>query len=202
MNNRSSAILTVGLLLSVAVYLSGYVLLEGQFVRHMLAHIIIMGPVACLCALALLRLGRQLALSRIFPYLWWATSIQILMFLVLHAPFVHINLHSLPVLSLTMAVMLGISTWYWCAVFYAGTARLWQAILTLLLTGKVFCMLAILIVFSPRALYSGFHHLVPVHEQQLAGLLMMVACPLSYVLTAVVLSARWLNQLERGVQTE
>ena len=83
-----------------------------------------------------------------------------------------------------------IATLFWtCVVQARGNAR-WQAILGLVITGKLSCLLAALFIFSPRFLYAGDHHAAAVWigDQQLAGLLMITACPLSYLTAGLVLA--------------
>jgi len=74
-----------------------------------------------------------------------------------------------------------------------------DAVAALLITGKLFCLMAALLIFAPRALYAGAEaggasH-VKVSDQQLAGLIMAVICPLAYVGSAVVVTTRWLLAL-------
>jgi putative membrane protein len=59
-------------------------------------------------------------------------------------------------------------------------------VLALLLTGKLTCLLAVLLVFAPRALYPH----AALADQQFAGLLMLAACPLSYLGAALVITLR------------
>ncbi len=97
--------------------------------------------------------------------------------------------------SLLLAALL-----FWYSVIFAE-AR-WYSLLALLTTGKLFCLLGALLTFAPRPIYPQLRELYaqaghfPVEtalsDQQLAGLLMLVACPLIYVLASVVLAARWL----------
>ena len=53
-------------------------------------------------------------------------------------------------------------------------------------------MLGALLVFAPRPIYSSGHHGFDLADQQLAGLLMLAACPLSYVLAAIVIAVETL----------
>ena len=74
----------------------------------------------------------------------------------------------------------------------------WQAIFLLLLTGKLSCLLGALLIFAPRLLYAADIHapsfdIGTLDDQQLAGLLMITACPLSYVVAGVVLAARMIG---------
>jgi putative membrane protein len=93
--------------------------------------------------------------------------------------------------------------WFWHCILFVGREPRWRSLLALLITGKLFCLLGVLLTFAPRPLYPrladsylhGGHVLneaTLLSDQQLAGLLMLVACPLTYVLASVVLAARWL----------
>jgi putative membrane protein len=96
-----------------------------------------------------------------------------------------------------------LSLWFWLAIFARRGSTRWQALLVLLVTGKLFCMLGVLLVFSPRLLYAGIsgggyahlHAQPALADQQLAGLLMIAACPLTYVLAAIIIAARWLGDI-------
>ena len=68
----------------------------------------------------------------------------------------------------------------------------WQAILALLVTGKLACLLGALLVFAPRPIYAGPHHGFDLADQQMAGLLMLAACPMSYVLAGIVIAVETL----------
>lgn len=69
--------------------------------------------------------------------------------------------------------------------------------MALLLTGKLACLLGALLIFAPRELYR-LHGLPSLEDQQLAGLLMITACPLSYVVAGVAMAAQAIGDLERG----
>ena len=99
-------------------------------------------------------------------------------------------LHSLMQLSLFAAAI-----WFWSALLGLRGGARWRGLLALLLTAKIFCLLGVLLVFAPRLLYPeamfSAHaggHLVSASlaDQQLAGLLMLVVCPASYLTAAVV----------------
>jgi putative membrane protein len=56
----------------------------------------------------------------------------------------------------------------------------------------------VLLTFSPRALYVASSHAGHrLDDQQLAGLLMITACPLSYLVAAVVIVARFVTNPSR-----
>jgi putative membrane protein len=101
------------------------------------------------------------------------------------------------------ALLLTTATWFWLSALSQRGASRWRALLALLLTGKLFCLLAALLVFAPRLLYPEAPHVhhsavqgTPLADQQLAGLLMISACPLTYVLEAIIITAIWLKELE------
>src|SRR5690606_13880969 len=86
-----------------------------------------------------------------------------------------------------------------------GNAR-WRSLLSLLLTSKLFCLLGVLLVFSPRLLYPDVLHAghgarlqAPLAAQQLAGLLMLGVCPPSYLTAGVVIAARWIFEIETSL---
>ena len=48
---------------------------------------------------------------------------------------------------------------FWTLLLSLPDARRWHAVAALLLTGKLVCLLAALLVFAPRALYgAAMHH--------------------------------------------
>lgn len=165
----------------------------GHLAAQMLAHILLMNAVAPLLALA-----AHGAVPRNWPSLLVpATMVQVVALWAWHAP---------PVLEAAMqsgllhvgmqASLLLAACWFWWAIFSHREAR-WRAILALLVTGKLFCLLGVLLVFAPRALYAGLGvHAAALPDQQLAGLLMLIACPATYIVAGVVVAARWLGHIE------
>lgn len=169
----------------------------GHLAAQMLVHILLMNAVAPLLALAV---------PRMLPAMRWtwttllvpATVVQVLALWAWHAP---------PVLDAAMrsdllhagmqGSLLVAAYWFWSAVLSGREAR-WRAILALLVTGKLFCLLGVLLVFAPRVLYSAQGGVMPqaLADQQLAGLLMLVACPVAYLVAGVVLAARWLGRID------
>jgi putative membrane protein len=105
-----------------------------------------------------------------------------------------------PALHLIMqASLFGAALWFWRAILSGRSHGRWQAILALLFTAKLSCLPGVLLVFAPRALYAapgtaGLEtHLLA--DQQLAGLLMLAACPLTYLVAGVLIASRWLRDL-------
>lgn len=176
----------------------------GPLAGHMALHILLMNFIAPLAALAVhswLRAG----LSRPFPWaISLATTTQLALLWGWHAPgILEPALHA-PIGHAAMQLTLFLAAvWFWSAVLRAQPARTWNALFALLITGKLFCLLGVLLVFAPRSLYPALAamHAVgspadPLSDQQLAGLLMIVACPLTYVAAGVAIVARWIRILD------
>lgn len=201
-----------------AVLLAGAVVVAfielGPLSAHMAAHIASMNVAAPLWAV-LLR-GRVPARWRnASAGLWLATMAQMALVWAAHAPAVHHAAQSwLPaLLALHAALFLAALAFWMCIVTAVSTAR-WHAVLALLACGKLACLLGVLLIFAPRLLLSSpgviytMHHFGIDHgpadhaaalaDQHLAGLLMVAACPLSYVLAAIVLVAQTMAGLERS----
>jgi putative membrane protein len=109
-----------------------------------------------------------------------------------HVPSVHAAITSSRVAQAGMLAMLFFAALaFWGTVLSNVGRSIWQSILALLFTGKLACLLGALLIFAPRVLYSAHAsgH-ASIDDQQLAGLLMIAACPLSYVLAGVILTAQ------------
>jgi putative membrane protein len=169
--------------------------------RHMAGHILLMnllGPVLALCLLEHARSDQTRGL--LLP-----TAVQLTALWLWHMPAALAWAHGSAAADLLMKVTLfAAALWFWLAVFRQSGAARWRAILVLLITGKLFCMLGALLIFAPRLLYSRpFMHDMAAHlpaaleDQHLAGLLVITACPASYVLAGIVIAARWLGEIER-----
>jgi putative membrane protein len=182
---------------ATAVAVSGlFVLLAydlGPRATSMATHIAVMSMLAPVAAaLSASRLPRWMSKSEV---LWLSAAVQLLLLWAWHAPAIERmasarhSVHAGAHLSLLLSSLM-----FWGAVIrVAGSAR-WHTIAALLLTGKLTCLLGALLVFSPRALYGSESHMVRnLDDQQLAGLLMLAACPLSYLVAAVVIVARLLG---------
>jgi putative membrane protein len=172
---------------------------------HMAIHILSMNLVAPLAVLAWRWLLDARGPGSVTLALVPASVAQVALLWGWHMPSVLEAALANPVLHLAMqASLLVAALWFWAAVFDATGARRWRAVFALLVTGKLFCLLGILLVFAPRTLYAiggaaGHLHGASgdaLQDQQLAGLLMITACPLTYVLAGVVIAARWLLELD------
>ena len=188
------AALAVSLLLA-ACYSSA----AGHLTRHMLLHVGLMTVLAPLLASWLQRYGRSFPGSGEPWFLPLVTITQLVLFFVWHSPQVLTWMMSSPVLhSVLQSVLLLVATAFWSSVLRRSGGAVWSAVIALLLTGKLFCLVALVLVFAPRALYGGghLHHVsMDLADQQLAGLLMITACPMTYILAAILLVARWLRLL-------
>jgi putative membrane protein len=162
----------------------------------MALHIALMNIAAPLVAILVAHIGypgtdRSMAL-------WSASAIQIALLWMWHVPL----LHRWATESGTQQVLMHGSLFVAAAGFWTLLACMparssWQGIFLLLLTGKLSCLLGALLIFAPRLLYAGHHHSASLDDQHLAGLLMITACPLSYVTAGVVLAAQIMTDLGR-----
>jgi putative membrane protein len=170
----------------------------------MAGHILLMNVTAPLLALQIVECSR----NRIGPLrrgdiLIAASCFQIIMLWSMHTPPLMAILSSAGEHAVFQASLFGTALLFWCSVLSQNGARRWRALLALLVTGKFFCLLGVLLIFAPRALYTPYtdghsgHALPPtLLDQQFAGLLMVAACPLSFVLAAVIIAARWLFDID------
>ncbi len=159
----------------------------------MAQHIVLMNVLAPLLALAM---------QRLMPG-WWArflvaaSLVQLSLLWFWHAPFVLPQAMHSPLLGTAMqATLFAGALWFWGAVIGAAGAGAWRPIVALLMTSKLFCLLGVLLTFAPRTLYASPAHVGTLDDQQLAGLLMLIACPATYLLAAVILAGRWLYALD------
>ena len=159
----------------------------------MAQHIVLMSVVAPGLVLIL----RAQLSPRFDRFLVPATVVQIGILWFWHAPFSLPHAMNAQVAHAVMqATLLGSALWFWAAVVSAVGTGAWRPIAALLITSKLFCLLGVLLTFAPRALYTPHGVPAAIDDQQLAGLLMLIACPATYLLAAVILAARWLDAIE------
>lgn len=167
---------------------------------HMILHVALMNFLAPGVALLIPIRARKLR-DFFGRSILFAAALQILLLWMLHAPAAMRIAEANPLAAFGgQALLFSVALWFWFAVFAQSGARRWIAFLTLVATGKLVCLLAALIVFAPRALYAAHGHAGPgaLADQQLAGLLMLTACPLTYVGAATIIAARWFWDLSSG----
>lgn len=193
---RASALFVVaaGVLTSALVEI-------GPLSLQMLLHLAVMSVLAPLAATLLPSRpegGRSAAI-------WGAGLLQMLLLWAWHAPALQMAASQSLIGQSGAALLLGVAAfWFWRAVLSASTNAGWRSLAALLLTGKVACLLGALLIFAPRDLYGlpGLSFVwcrtgpSTLADQQLAGLLMVTACPLSYLVAGVVLAAGMLRRLE------
>ena len=182
---------------ALAILVAGsaaFLLPMGPLSAHMLLHIALMNLAAPLAAIALMRLFPA-RLDRA-ALLWGATIAQLVLLWAWHAPPAHRAAAGSMLISFTMHVSLfAAALAFWTLLVRVSARNRWQAIFSLLITGKLACLLGALLIFAPRALYElshGHHHSAysTLDDQQLAGLYMIAACPLSFVLAGVIIAAQ------------
>ena len=178
----------------------------GPMSRPMALHIAAMSVAAPMCAFAMLSIlgdGRA-PLRHDGTQVWTATLLQLVLLWAWHVPVAQTWAMSSNVTAAGMHLSLFLAAlWFWWTL--AAAARQWQPIFALLVTGKLACLLGALLIFAPRVLCAApagaveadAPLLLTLADQQLAGLLMISACSLSYVLAAVVLAAQMMETLAR-----
>lgn len=186
----AGAVLVVGMIAALSADF-------GPQAHHMGLHILAMNIVAPVVAAMIVTHWRVRDARP--SWLWIATVAQIAAVWISHAPPVQAAAMSLPAVQFaTHGLLLVAALAFWTLLLSLPDARRWHAIPALLLTGKLVCLLAALLVFAPRALYGAGHQhgapLQPLDDQQLAGLLMIAACPLSYLVAAIVITVQLINR--------
>lgn len=205
---RQASALSVAAIVCVSLVCArilGDALMLGPLSAHMLDHIALLGAAAPLSAWVLRRhlpqvTGRTLAA---------AAALQIVLLWIWHLPPIFTAAHASPITHISMTISLFLAgLFFWCAIIGLASRAQWQAILGLLVTGKLFCLFAAVLVFSPRFLYApaagqGSHVHHGMHaassglaDQQLAGLIMIAVCPLTYVAAGIAVAVRWFSALE------
>ncbi len=165
----------------------------GPTAGHMAQHIVLMNVLAPFIALAMQRLIPGWSVRLLVA----ASVVQLSLLWFWHAPFLLPQAMHSPLLGTAMQVTLFAGAlWFWGAVISAAGAGAWRPIVALLMTSKLFCLLGVLLTFAPRALYASRTHPGTLDDQQLAGLLMLIACPATCLLAAVILAGRWLYGLD------
>lgn len=164
----------------------------GPVSGHMLSHLALMNVVAPVAAAALVSFGATRFRG---PPLWLAATAQLVALAAWHFPPTHAALSGQLAYTAASAFLATTALFFWIALQQATGRLRWRAVFALLITGKIACLIGSLLIFAPRVLYSA-HHAVDIADQQMAGFLMIVACPLSYLVAGVMLTAGWLADLD------
>lgn len=120
--------------------------------------------------------------------LLWLWHVPAIYTLVLQDPVAH---------ALAYGLLLASAWWFWRALLHAPLRWRGAALVALLATMAHTGLLGALLTFAGQALYpiqsagARAWGLAPLHDQQLAGLLMWVAGALGYLALAVGLAWRW-----------
>lgn len=179
----------------------------GLVSKHMAVHIAMMNVAAPLLAAGLGSagwLGRRASSN---AAIWSATILQMAALWAWHSPFIQQATHTSSILAVALHIGLLLTAVAFWGVLIAAYERPWQGILGLLMSGKFACLLGALLVFShhpiihlPTAEHSGMPGMgTLIDDQQLAGLLMLAACPISYILAAIYWTAQAINNLQKYV---
>uniref|UniRef100_Q11EK5 Conserved hypothetical membrane protein n=2 Tax=Phyllobacteriaceae TaxID=69277 RepID=Q11EK5_CHESB len=178
----------------------------GFLAQHMAIHIVAMNIAAPIAAMALRFFRGDTAQPREARWIGLAALLQIALLWFWHLPSAMAFAYAAPGGEMIMHLSLfAAALWFWRVILNEAEAARWQALGALLFTGKLFCLLGVLLTFAPRSLYIAAAELclggridpaALVPDQQLAGLMMLIACPLVYVLAGIMISARWLKEIE------
>jgi putative membrane protein len=193
----AGAILALGLACSAPHMLASS---GGPLTNHMAVHFLLMNVAAPLLALSTRRRNSP-TVDRGARGLASATFLQIAALWGWHLPSVLQQALSDATLHLTMQLSLFAVAWmFWFAVLSQRKVDFWRAILSLLVTSKLYCLLGVLLIFASSDLYPGTdiaHRYDPgdLDDQQTAGLIMLAACPLTFVLGGVIMAAQWVQQI-------
>ena len=198
------------LLSAAAVLLAGGAVIPfttpGALTDHMIQHIAIMNVAAPVIAASQL-LPRMLPSGGGWTFI--LALLQVALIWTWHTPATlvalsgHFAAHAAILLALALTAIL-----FWSRLMEEERTRPWVTIGALLLTGKLVCLAGALMIFAPTDLYRLPQLSISIcatggsslSDQQLAGLLMVTACPLSYLVAAVVVAVRMLARVEKNAR--
>lgn len=176
----------------------------GPLSFQMAQHLFAMNVAAPLAAIFVARVPAAGRSSAVF---WSIAILQIAILWFWHWPSLQLAAATNFSLHLLLSALLAASALaFWSLLLDAAQNGRWRAILALLMTGKLACLLGVLMIFAPRDVYGLPGLLFPLcstgpstlQDQQLAGLLMITACPLSYLVAGVVIAAQMLARIDSG----
>lgn len=191
--------------LVILVFTSAMLLPGGMLTRHMLAHIVIMSIAAPVLAWSLFRRPNMLGRDGT-PYtsLGMSTAVQLGVFLFWHSPYAMASTMDSPAIRLiALGSLFASAIWFWVSVFFSIRHARMIVIAPLLLTGKIVCLVAAILVFAPRLLYAEMATgTAAMADQQLAGLIMLTVCPLTYVGASIAVTAHWFHWLSNRTEAD
>ena len=168
----------------------------GPRSAQMAQHILTMNAIAPLMALgAATWFSPEGALSG-RRWLAFGAVGQLCLFYAWHLPGVLAGAADRPLIHGAMHLALLCSSFlFWRAIFSLDAAALWFGVVTLALTGKLVCLLGALLLLARHPLDGDFSASA-LHDQRMAGLMMLAICPFAYLFAAVDASVRWLRAVE------
>jgi putative membrane protein len=179
----------------------------GPLTGHMTTHILLMNVVAPFAVLMSRPMANGWLTAAGRQNLVTATILQLALIWAWHSPpLLEASLTTWTAGLAMSGSLLAAALWFWHAVLTASGTRRWQSVVALLVTAKIFCLLGALLVFSPRLIYAtttpspGQDVAGALADQHLAGLLMLAACPLTYVSAGVLIAARWIAEVDDGTK--
>ena len=180
--------------LALLLYVSPLCALSSAFftarVVHHMALVFVLAP--------LLAFGLEPRLQRVPAPLWASTAVATAVFWAWHAPAPYAAaLSSVPVFVLMQCTLLVSAALFWLAIRRARPA--W-ALAAILASSVQMGLLGALITFAARPLYAP--HLgsalswgvLPLEDQQLAGIVMWAPGSLAYLAAALFIGSQWLRQ--------
>lgn len=173
----------------------------GPRSAHMALHIVTMNAIAPLAAIGWARHGPARGIPASDRALVAGVLLQIGVLYAWHLPGVGGSGEGRPFFHAAMHLALLSSAFlFWAAILSLEGAALWRGLMALIVTGKLACLLGVLLLLAPRLLDGGAGAVpeVALDDQRLAGLIMLAACPVFYLATAVYMAAKWLNGVEAG----
>lgn len=172
--------------------------MDGSIDEMMLWHVLSMNVAAPAMAFVLKSRMPTSASGSIFA----ATAMQLALLWGWHSPALMVPAMESHGLAVAMHASLFLAAfWFWTAILATPDHALWRAIVSLLVTAKLFCLLGILFAFGTYDIYHAAGQSASssgLHGQQTAGLIMLAICPLSYVTIGIGLTAKWFSALSQS----
>lgn len=206
----ASIVIRKGLLVgeaTLAFFAFGFALAAlplGPRAGHMASHILLMNALSPALAHAIIASFTPRPVFASARVLVAATVLQLALLWTWHIPgFEGLAVREPLIHALMQGSLLAASVTFWLAILAEKGVVRWRGIVALSLTGKLSCLLGVLLLFAPRLLYVDVHqaHVLPdgdelLADQRLAGLLMLIACPFCYVLAGIAIAVKWLQDIE------
>lgn len=199
---RSLAYALAFLILLVAIVVVSAAI-PSPLARHMFQHAVTMNLVAPVIVWILTdHWSRRVSVLQLVLL----TALQIGLLWAWHSPTIFVNVHADGLLTGAMHVSLLVAAvLFWRSIVNASRARPFWSVAALLVTGKLYCLYGVLLVFASRQLFADaghHHHAITSSDQQLAGLIMISACPLTYIAAAVAIVVRWMQTIDAAARME